>query len=357
MNRKIIGVIIITLSIIFIVAAVLMAIGIITWSRVVRPPEVPNIPISTPSATTPAYMPANPGNNVTRPNHETDDEMEEEDPPQAQYEVRKPMFFTFLIVGLTERYNANTIMVASFDSEAQQGHIISIPRDTAVTAQRANSRIGTAYPAGRLHGGHDGGIERLKQEVQTIVGFRPDFYIRIDYEAFRRMVDAVGGVEVTVPFHMVYDDPYQNLHINIPAGRQILNGHNALHFARYRMGNDPRHNITDYRRIEHQQMIISALFRELLTPATLLRIPEFMRIFNDHFSSNLAYGELVWLADQVRRIGGMDALQFHTAPTLGTTGAPQWFELPDEAGILELVNRTVNPLVRDLTTDDVDIVR
>jgi anionic cell wall polymer biosynthesis LytR-Cps2A-Psr (LCP) family protein len=165
------------------------------------------------------------------------------------------------------------------------------------------------------------------------------------------MVDTVGGVEVYVPFHMRYDDPYQDLHIDIAAGLQVLDGQDALRFARYRTGNDRRYTISDYQRIEHQQQIIASVVQDLMTPRTILRIPEFIGIFNSYVDSDLSHGELLWFANQGRdRLFGSDddALSFYTIPMLGTSGPPNWYELADEAGILELVNRTVNPFVSDL---------
>lgn len=287
------------------------------------------------------------------------DASDEELPPSlTQFEERKSLFFTFLIVGLTEGLNANTIMVAAYNGETNEGYIISIPRDSVVDVPRNIRKLSGAYATGRLGGrGHEGGINQIKYEVSTLIGFRPDFYISVDYEAFTRMVDDIGGIEIYVPFHMRYDDPLQNLHINIPAGLQTLDGRNALHFARYRMGNDRRQTISDYQRIEHQQQVLSAVAQELMTPASILRIPDFIDIFNTYVDSNLATGELLWFANQARSIGGMDALHLYTLPMLGTSGAPNWYELPDEEGILELVNRTVNPLVRDILAGDLNIVR
>ena len=147
------------------------------------------------------------------------------------------------------------------------------------------------------------------------------------------------------------------MHINIPAGLQVLDGYNALHFSRYRTGNDRRQTISDYQRIEHQQKVLSAVASELLTPASILKIPEFMGIFNEYVDSNLTMGELTWFASQARHLGGLDGLQMYTLPMSGTSGAPYWYELANEAGILELVNRTVNPLMRDITASDLRIVR
>ena len=342
------------------IVALLAAVGIgwLVVDNTIAPPEVPNIAVAIPLA--PIETENENSSSGQRSAGDAEDESSDHMPPPhlIMYEERRPYFFTFLIFGLTEGLHANTVMIAAYDAYSRQAYIISIPRDTEVDVQRTRRKIVNAYPTGFAGGrGHDGGVARMKYEVQTLIGFRPDFYIKVDYAAFTRMVDAVGGVEIYVPFHMRYDDPWQNLHINIPAGLQVLDGNNALHFARYRMGNDRRMTISDYRRIEHQQQVLAAVAYELLHPASLLRIPYFIGIFNDYVESDLAAGELLWLANQGRLIGGLDALDFYTLPTSGTSGAPYWYELPDRNGILELVNRTVNPLMRDITADDLRLAR
>ncbi|MCL2840051.1 MAG: LCP family protein [Defluviitaleaceae bacterium] len=331
------------------------------WSAVsntVSPPEVPNIPVVVLQPNSPFRN--EPSSNASLVNSGLTGLDDELLPPHlVQFEERRPSFFTFLIFGLTEGRHANTIMVAAYDAESRQAYVISIPRDTRVDFERTRRKIVNAYPVGYGGGrGHEGGVERMRHEVSTLIGFRPDFYISIDYEAFVSMIDAVGGVEIDVPFRMFYNDPAQSLHIDLQAGLQVLNGHDALHFARYRTGTrgiSP--TISDYQRIEHQQQVVSAVMRELLTPASILRIPEFIGIFNEYVNTDLAMGDLMWFATQARYIGGLDAVHFYTLPMAGTSGAPAWYELADERGILELVNRTVNPLVRDITSNDVSIVR
>ncbi|MCL2350415.1 MAG: LCP family protein [Defluviitaleaceae bacterium] len=334
----------IILGVVFGIILIAVLGGWIYLRGVIQPPEVPNIPVA------------------TRPN-ETSNSAESGDeatPPNiVQFEERRPDFYTFVIFGLTEGMNANTIMVAAYDAATRQAYLISIPRDTRVDVVRNSRKIVSAYNVGRLGGGgHAGGVERLRYEISTIVGFRPDFYISIDYEAFVRMVDAVGGIEVYVPFHMRYDDPCQNLHIDLQPGLQNLNGQDALRFSRYRRGTSGiSPTISDYQRIEHQQQVLAGVFRELLTPASILRIPEFISIFNSYVDSDLATGELLWFANQARSIGGIDALNLYTLPMTGTSGAPSWYELANENGILELVNRTINPFVRDITSNDIRIAR
>jgi LCP family protein required for cell wall assembly len=224
-----------------------------------------------------------------------------------------------------------------------------------VNVQRNIQRINSAYPVGRQGGrGHDGGVEQLRREVQTLIGFMPDFYVSVEERAFVRIVDAVSGVNINVPFHMYYTDPTQNLRINIPAGQQRLNGQNALHFVRYRYGNDPRRTISDYRRMEHQQQFLSAMMDELLSPRTVLRVPELISTYRDHVRTDLEMVELLWFAEQF--ILGDVTLHTYNYPTTSLR-LNHWYEIPNQEEALELINRTINPFTQDLTTENFQFVQ
>lgn len=272
-------------------------------------------------------------------------------------EDRKELFYTFLIFGLDGGVNTDTIMVASYDGINNAAAVINIPRDSLVNVKRSLKKINAAYPVGTQNGGgHEGGVSQLKREIKTIIGFSPDFYICIDLEAFERIVDAVGGVELYVPFDMKYDDPYQDLHIDIKKGDQRLNGAEALKFARYRKGNNSRDTISDYTRIEHQQTVIKAVLGNLLKPANILKIPEFIDIFSKNVRSDMKIENMLWFAEQLNQIRGADALSTYTIPTAGTSGLPSYYEYLDEAGIVELVNQSINPYKKDIQAKDIDIV-
>jgi len=242
-------------------------------------------------------------------------------------------------------------MVAGFDEIAGRAYIINIPRDTRVDVQRRVRKINAAYPAGRLQGGgHEGGVEQLKREVQTLLGFRPDFYVSLDMDVVVQIIDEIGGVEINVPFHMRYTDPYQDLFIDIPAGVQTLDGTNAMNFARYRLGDQGFRSITDFTRIEHQQQLLTALFRSMIRPANIPRIPALMTLGSELLITDLEYRHLAWFGGQLRGVTDMTALETHTLP-IAYTRRQGWYEMPCAEGILELVNRTVNPFTTDITLD------
>ena len=292
--------------------------------------------------------------------HEEDEQIGNQSPMPEGFtlEDRKPLFYTFLIIGLDGGINTDTIMVAAYDGTEHKGYLIGIPRDSKVNVQRNVKKINAAYPIGtRNGGGKEGGVSRLGTEIKTIFGFIPDYYVLIDFKAFERIVDAVNGVEVEVPFAMIYDDPYQDLHINIPQGLQTLKGLDALRFARYRKGNNGKNTITDYQRIENQQAVITATLDKLLKPESLLKIPEFISIFKENVSTDIKPEEMLWFADQLKDVPGTDRLEKYTLPTTGTSGLPDYYELLDEAAIVELVNETVNPFTKDIVAGDLSITR
>jgi len=261
---------------------------------------------------------------------------------------RKPDFFTFLIIGYDEGLNTDTIMVAAYDAVARQAYIISIPRDTQVDVQRNVRKINSAYPAGRRHGGHEGGVDQLRREIQTLIGFIPDFYVSMDENAFVRIVESVGGVYIDVPFHMHYTDPFQDLVIDIPEGRQRLDGENALQFVRFRYFTGRTRAITTHQRQEHQHMFVQALMQELLTPRVITSIPELIRVYRDDISTDLPLRNQLWLGEQFV-LGGVTLHAYNLPVTSIRT--VRWYCFPIKDEVVELINRTINPFTRDITLD------
>ncbi|CAN5635187.1 hypothetical protein BH23DEI1_BH23DEI1_09640 [soil metagenome] len=102
--------------------------------------------------------------------------------------------------------------------------MISIPRD--VYLERWQTRINAMY----YHQGADG----LRRTVEDVLGVPVDYYAVINLDIFKNLVDALGGVQVTVPFDMRYTDIAGGLRIDLRAGPQLLDGKGASDFVRYR---------------------------------------------------------------------------------------------------------------------------
>ncbi|MCL2287020.1 MAG: LCP family protein [Firmicutes bacterium] len=343
--------------------SVLLLVGVILWSRtVVPPPPTPPGWVQQPQEES---SPRTVDDYTTDYDSNTDDYAEPvyawSAPDRFTGEDRKELFWTFLIVGLNEGLNSNTVMVASYCGISREANLISIPRDVVVHPTRNGRKLISSYLAG-IGGdrGRPGGIAQLQWDVMGIIGFIPDYYVIIDYEAFFSIIDAVNGIEVYVPIRMRYDDPCQNLFIDIQPGMQHMDSATALDFVRFRQANRnsgyPSLPDGDFGRTRNQQAVIEAIIDRLLTPASILRIPQFVSIFTESVDTNLTFSEMMYFAHELNHIRGTDALQTYTMLPVRSGGRPHYYEFLGPSNVLELINRTINPFTSDLQLTDLNII-
>lgn len=117
-----------------------------------------------------------------------------------------------------------------------------------------------------------------------------DRYIRINVLGVGKLIDALGGVTVYVPKDMKYQDDSQRLYINLKAGKQHLNGDQALQLLRFR-----HDELGDIGRIQRQQMVIRALMDQALNPVTVAQLPKILNVVKENIDTNLTVEELVAL--------------------------------------------------------------
>lgn len=260
-------------------------------------------------------------------------------------EEREPGVYNVLVVGTDKvGYNTDTILVMSLDSVNNRANILSIPRDTMSNVNRAVKKINAAYSIGAKKG--KGNIDGLKEEVSYLLGFEVDNYVVVNLGAFEEIVDTIGGVTVDVPRDMDYDDPYQDLHIHIKKGLQTLDGQNAIGFVRYRKG----YAEGDLGRVKAQQMFLKALAKKVATPAIVTKVPKLADIILDNMDTDLSNGEILWFAKEAAGIDMENDLQMFVLPGEAQYVGAISYYLPDEAGILEVVNNYFNPYATPIHT-------
>ncbi|MFF0577763.1 LCP family protein [Streptosporangium saharense] len=154
---------------------------------------------------------------------------------------------------------ADALLLVHLSADRGRVTVVSIPRDSAVpVVPCAGSAGGASGPAKTERIGAafaDGGMACLWKRVESLTGIRVDHAVEVDFSGFKDMVDALGGVEVTLPAPI--DDPRAK--VRLPKGRQVLDGGQALGYvrARYSLGDG-----SDLGRIGRQQRFLEAMLRK-----------------------------------------------------------------------------------------------
>ncbi|MBQ7383855.1 MAG: LCP family protein [Clostridia bacterium] len=171
----------------------------------------------------------------------------------------------FLLLGCDRASGlTDVIMLVSVDTEGKSADILQIPRDTyARYSKRSYKKLNGAMA---MLGGADKLCDFLSETMRVDI----DGYFVFTLDAFASAVDAIGGVEIDLPFDMDYNDPYQGLSIHLDAGVQTLDGETAEKFVRYRSG----YLRGDLGRMDAQKLFMAAFIKkvtETMTPTTLVR--------------------------------------------------------------------------------------
>lgn len=156
---------------------------------------------------------------------------------------------------------SDTIILVFVNTERGEVFLLSVPRDSRVLIP------GVGYDKAN-HAYARGGIELLRQTLEENLGIEIPYFVEVNYEAFERVVDALGGVEIEVEKPMHYVDKAQGLVINLKPGKQVLDGKRALQYVRFR--HDP---LGDIGRIKRQQTFLQALLAKIQDPAVLANLP------------------------------------------------------------------------------------
>ncbi|MBQ9388819.1 MAG: LCP family protein [Synergistaceae bacterium] len=250
-----------------------------------------------------------------------------------------------LIVGLDNvegGSRTDAIALAIFDAENRALRIASIPRDSRVYIPgRSWDKINHAYVYG--------GINLLRESLVNLTGMPVDYFVKINYKSFPRIVDILGGIDIYVEKRMHYNDYSGKLFINIPAGQQHMDGKTALGYVRFR--HDP---LGDIGRVRRQQKFIDTMMKKLKTPSIIPRIPAIVNELFDAIDTDLAPLEALKLVQFANSIPP-DRIKMFMAP--GRTGSSKnisYWILDNNAFSLQLAAKL--PPADDSGVDDNDAI-
>ena len=153
-----------------------------------------------------------------------------------------------------------------------------------------------------------GGDEEVTNQIENILEIQINYIVKIDYNAFRKIIDAIGGVEMYIEQDMFYDDDGQNLHINFKAGETVnLDGKKAEEFFRWRKNNDGTGFANgDLDRIENQQKFITKVIEKCFSPSVVVKIPKILNAVSDSLDTNLDANQMLKYAMQIVKLNKED---------------------------------------------------
>ena len=255
---------------------------------------------------------------------------------------------TVLIAGLhPDGPLTDFIMLAKYNPKTGRVNAMSIPRDTKVVGT-IDGKINSAYATKKRD------IKFLAEKVKDLTGISADNYVLLDTGAVRKMVDAIGGIPIDVPFDMDYDDNEQNLHIHLKKGQQVLDGNKAEQFIRFRKNKDGTgYPLGDVQRVETQQKFIKAAVAEVLKPATLLKIGDLIKLGLESVKTDITFSDILGYLDDVKSFD-TSKLRMETLPGEGQyIGAISYF-VHDSEKTKKLVDEMFinDDMIEDDTTFD-----
>jgi LCP family protein required for cell wall assembly len=210
---------------------------------------------------------------------------------------------TILLMGVDTRGQAvgdasrsDVIMLVTIDPASQSAAMLSIPRDLYVPLPNLDrqDRINTAYYYGTTYNLPGGGGGYAMQTIGWNLGVPIERYAVIDFDGFKKVIDAVGGVDINVPKEIVDNEyptaDYGTERLVIPAGLIHIDGDLALKYVR------TRHADSDFGRLERQQQVLLAVRDKALSIGSLNKVPEVLNALGDSLQTDLTLPEILTLA-------------------------------------------------------------
>lgn len=235
--------------------------------------------------------------------------------------------FKCLVLGISTDLEGSsltdTIMVASYNPNTQKATLLSIPRDTYTGK---NSAKATAYEKINSLYGRKNRPDETLEAVNEITGLDIKYYAVVKTEALIELVDAIGGVTFNVPIDMKYDDPTQDLHIDLKAGEQRLDGDKAEQLVRFRHGNwDPKtrtyptypaeYGDNDLGRMRTQREFIMQVIKQTAKVENIFKIGEILDVAKNNLITNIDFDVA---KDYIPYIVEFDTANILTATLPGT---------------------------------------
>lgn len=241
-----------------------------------------------------------------------------------------------------EDTRSDALLLATFNQEQNNVKLLSIPRDSYVYIPEAgyNTKINHAH----AFGGAKSSIETVEEYFQIPV----DYYVRMDFNAFVDVVDAIGGINYEVPYEFKESDSNDKKDsIHLQEGYQHLNGEQALALARTR-----KHD-SDVERGKRQQELLMTIAKKSTSAESVLKLDDVIVAVGDNMSTNLTFPEMRgFLSYGLDENVEMETVNLDGEGGYGESGA--WYYYVSEESRQEVSSTLQNHLDIEKANDSTD---
>ncbi|PAE41525.1 LCP family glycopolymer transferase [Bacillus sp. 7884-1] len=205
--------------------------------------------------------------------------------------LKKKEPFSVLMLGVDEREGdsgrSDTMIVLTVNPNNNSVKMLSIPRDTRteIVGKGKEDKINHAYAFG--------GVSMAVDTVENFLDIPIDYYVKINMEGFKDIIDTVGGINVENDFAFTVEE------VDFPAGKIHLNGDEALTFIRMRY-DDPN---GDFGRQERQRQVIQAVIKEGASISSLSKAPDIFQAIGSNVKTNLTFEEMISIQKNYKEAG------------------------------------------------------
>jgi len=198
---------------------------------------------------------------------------------------RKGDEFNFLMIGVDNTDKIDTIFAINFDGSNLT--LMNIPRNVTLAVSEDVPADGSKRLSSLL--AEKNGDQKVIDSIKETLGIPIHYYAKVKMEAIADVVDYVGGITFDVPYDMAYDDPAQDLHINLKKGNQVLNGKQVEHLLRFR---DRTHPSDEEVRVMTWHSVIKEFLNQTVIGGKIKDIPAFYKIATKNIKTNYSLADL-----------------------------------------------------------------
>ncbi|WP_252502335.1 LCP family protein [Sporosarcina sp. Marseille-Q4943] len=204
---------------------------------------------------------------------------------------------------------SDALVVATFNPEEKSVKMLSIPRDSYVYIPKVGYRDKITHA--HAYGGTHAAIETVEEMLDIPI----DYYVKMNFNAFIEVVDALGGVEVDVPYNRLEKDENDRNTIQLKKGLRVLDGRHALALARTRMAD------SDIERGKRQQMILQAIIKEMVSVKSITKYGDVIEAVGDNMKTDMTFKEMTSFWEYAK--GGMPKID-----SINLKGYDDWSKGP-----------------------------